>query len=64
MLGDNFNCKDIVELFSKNNWLEALNNNVYQKYVYKNEKEEIDEALKLLKLNGMEKAYKILERAR
>lgn len=64
MLGENFNCKDIVELFSKNNWLEALNNNVYQKYVYKNEKEEIDEALKLLKLNGMEKAYKILERAR
>lgn len=64
MIGDNFTYKDIINLFNTNKWLEELNKNVYQKYVYKNEKEEIDEALKLLKLNGMDKAYKILERAK
>ena len=37
---------------------------VYQKYVFKNEKEELQEALKLLKLNGMSNAYRILERAK
>lgn len=61
MLGDDFNYKDIVNLFNHHSWLNALNKNIYQKYVYKNEKEEIDEALKLLKLNGMEKACKMLE---
>lgn len=64
MLGDDFTYKDIIQLFNNNSWLKELNKSVYQKYVFKSEKEEIDEALKLLKLNGMEKAYKILERAR
>ncbi len=61
MLGENFNYKDIVNLFNNNKWLETINKNIYQKYVCGSEKEEIDEALKLLKLNGLEKAYKLLE---
>lgn len=62
MLGDNFNYKDIINLFQQNKWLKILNNNIYQKYVWKNEQEEIMEALKLLKLNGMNNAFKLLER--
>ena len=64
MLGDDFTYKDIIQLFNNNSWLKELNKSVYQKYVFKSEKEEIDEALKLLKLNGMSNAYRILERAK
>ncbi len=62
MLGSDFNYKDIINLFEKNKWLKILNNQIYQKYVWKNEQEEIAEALKLLKLNGMNNAFKLLER--
>lgn len=62
MLGDDFNYKDIIKLFEQNKWLKILNNNIYQKYVWKSEQEEIAEALKLLKLNGMNNAFKLLER--
>lgn len=64
MLGDDFTYKDIIQLFNNNSWLKELNKSVYQKYVFKNEKEELQEALKLLKLNGMSNAYRILERAK
>ena len=38
-----------------------LNNNIYQKYVFKNREEELAEAVKLLELNSMYNAKKIIE---
>lgn len=61
MLGDDFDYKDIVNLFQKNPWIAVLNNNIYQKYVFKNRAEELEEAVKLLELNGMHNAKKIIE---
>lgn len=61
MLGDNFNYQDIVNLFEKYPWLKMLNNNIYQKYVFKNREEELAEAVKLLELNSMYNAKKIIE---
>ena len=61
MLGDNFNYQDIVNLFEKYPWLKVLNNNIYHKYIFKNRHEELTEAVKLLELNGMTAAKKIIE---
>lgn len=61
MLGDDFTYQDIVNLFEKYPWLKVLNNNIYQKYVFKNRHEELVEAAKLLELNGMTAAKKIIE---
>ena len=56
-----YNYQDIVNLFEKYPWLKVLNNNIYQKYVFKNRHEELTEAAKLLELNGMTAAKKIIE---
>ena len=61
MLGSDFNYKDIINLFEKNKWLKVLNNNIYQKYVFKNRAEELTEAVKILELNSMYNAKKIIE---
>ncbi len=62
MLKDDFTYKDIALLFENNPWLKSLNNNIYQKGVWTNKEEEIDEAVKLLTLNGMHYAKEILEK--
>lgn len=62
MLGSDFGYKDIIKLFEKNSWLYTLNNNIYQKYVFTNKEDELKEAVKLLKLNGMNEAVKIIEK--
>ncbi len=61
ILGEDFSYNDIAVLYKNNAWLKNLNNNIYQKYIFKNKNEELIEAIKLLELHGMKEAKKIIE---
>lgn len=57
----NFNLTDIINLYQKYPWITQLNNSIYQKTPFTSEKEEIIEAIKLLKLHSMYRVVKIIE---
>lgn len=63
MLPKDFLLKDIIEAYDKNSWLAEINSNVYQKKPFTSKKEELDEAINLLKLHNMENAVKIITKA-
>ncbi len=62
MLGNDFGYKDIIRLFTQNSWLAALNRHIYQKGVWTSHSEEINEAVKMLHIIGMDYAKEILEK--
>ncbi len=57
-----FDTKDIVELFNKKPWLKLINKKVMQKKVYFSIEEELKDARKLLKMQELYNALKLLER--
>lgn len=56
-----FRCSDIVKLFEEKPWLYNINNNIAQKKVCLNLDEEIEEALKLLNKQDLNRAEKYLK---
>lgn len=56
-----FKMSDIIKLFEEKGWLYNLNNNIEQKKVCLNLKEELEEGLKILKKQDLFKVVKILE---
>lgn len=60
LLPANFLMADIINLYRKYPWMTQLNNSIYQKTPFTNEKEEINEAIKLLKLHNMDRSVQIL----
>ncbi len=58
-----FKAKDLVGLFRDKPWLYMVNKEVLQKREYTNVADELAEASKLLRLNMMERAAKIIEEA-
>lgn len=63
LLPENFTWKDVNELYTSKPWLSRINGNVYHKFVITNEQEEMQEAIKLLKLHGMHRAEAIIHNA-
>lgn len=57
----NFGTEEIIKLFQTNPWLYLINKRVVNKKLLLNTKEEIKEAIKILKLQELEKSTKILE---
>lgn len=56
-----FTTRDIVKLFTEKKWLYDINNNIQQKKVCKNLDEEIEESLKLLDKQDLNRAHKYLK---
>ena len=56
-----FNCTDIIKLFEKKPWLLRINNNIKQKKVCSNLNEEIEEAIKLLNKQDLNRVEKYLK---
>ncbi len=56
-----FGVKDIIELFRKKPWLKLINKKVLQKKVFDTLAEEMEEALRILDLQELSRARKILE---
>ncbi|WP_022852177.1 cytidylyltransferase domain-containing protein [Limisalsivibrio acetivorans] len=61
-LGEDFGLKDIVELFNDKPWLRDINASVMQKRVFSDEKEELEEAVKLLERQDMKYSASLLKR--
>lgn len=57
---NNFSSEDVIELFCKKPWLRCINNTSIQKKDKYELKEEINDAVKLLELQGMKRAKEIL----
>lgn len=57
----NFKCKDIIELFEKKPWLFNINNNIEQKKTCSNLNEEVEEAIRLLNKQDLNRAEKYLK---
>lgn len=60
LLPEGFSLKDILEAYEKYPWLTEINGRVYHKKPFVSETEELEEAVKLLKLHRMDKAAEIL----
>jgi len=58
----NFNLGDIALLFGRKPWLKFINGNVMQKEVFASEIEELKEAVKILNLQELNKAAKVLDK--
>lgn len=56
-----FKCKDIIELFEKKPWLFNINNNIEQKKTCSNLNEEIEEAIRLLNKQDLNRVEKYLK---
>lgn len=56
-----FNCNDIIELFEKKPWLFNINSNIEQKKACLNLDEEIEEAIKLLNKQDLNRVEKYLK---
>ncbi len=57
-----FTAEDVVELFRRKGWLRLINRKILQKKPNPSLREELEEALRLLKLQGLERAAEILRR--
>lgn len=57
-----FGFKDVLRLFRRNPWLENINRRSVSKHIFDSESEELRQALKLLKLQELGRAARILER--
>ncbi len=57
-----FTAEDVVELFHRKGWLRLINRKVLQKKVNLSLREELEEALRLLELQGLGRAAEILRR--
>ncbi|MFZ0035310.1 MAG: glycosyltransferase family protein [Sedimentisphaerales bacterium] len=55
-----FGAEDIIKLFRDKPWLGNINKNVIQKGIFDSVEQEIEEAVRLLELQGLKKAKKIL----
>lgn len=60
LMQKNFSLDDIINTYQKFPWISELNNSIYQKEPFTNETQELEEAIKLLKLHNMERAVKML----
>jgi spore coat polysaccharide biosynthesis protein SpsF len=58
----NFYCYDIVKLFNENKWLFLINKNVVHKKIFQTLDEEVKEATRILELNDLNKAVKLLSK--
>lgn len=56
-----FKCKDIVRLFEEKPWLFNINNNIEQKKTCSNLNEEVEEAIRLLNKQDLNRAEKYLK---
>lgn len=56
-----FNCEDIINLFEEKKWLHLINNSIEQKRVCNSLEEEIEEAVKLLNKQDLNRAEKYLK---
>lgn len=56
-----FNCEDIINLFEEKKWLYLINNSIEQKRVCNSLEEEIEEAVKLLNKQDLNRAEKYLK---
>ncbi len=56
-----FNCEDIINLFEEKKWLYLINNSIEQKRVCNSLEEEIEEAVKLLDKQDLNRAEKYLK---
>ena len=56
-----FSAKDVIELFIKKPYMKLINKKVRQKKIHKTFEDELREAIKVLKLQELEKAASILE---
>lgn len=56
-----FNCEDIIYLFEEKKWLYLINNSIEQKRVCNNLEEKIEEAVKLLNKQDLNRAEKYLK---
>jgi spore coat polysaccharide biosynthesis protein SpsF len=57
-----FGAEDIIKLFRNRPWLNNINKNVIQKRMFDSVSQEIEEAVRLLDLQGLRKAKEILAR--
>jgi len=56
-----FTAEDVVELFHKKGWLRLINRKILQKKVNPSPEEELEEAIRLLELQGLRRAAEILK---
>lgn len=56
-----FNCEDIIDLFEEKKWLYLINNSIEQKRVCNSLEEEIEEAIKLLNKQDLNRAEKYIK---
>jgi len=63
-LGESFSARELVQLFVEKPWLKLVNRKVMQKRLIRDLGQEIEEAVKLLRLQELNRAAEILERWR
>lgn len=57
-----FGVHEIINLFSKKPWLHLLNKRVLQKKIFKNLQDELEEAIKILKLQGLNRTVEYISK--
>ncbi len=57
-----FGAKDIIKLFRDKPWLKAVNKDVIQKKTFDSQQQEIEEAIRILDLQGLSRAKELLEK--
>lgn len=61
LLPDEFSWRELAALYKKRPWLARINDGVYQKNAFTDEREELEEAARLLALHNMFRAEKLVK---
>lgn len=57
-----FDAKDILRFFTEKPWIRGINKRIVQKKIFDSSEQEIAEALKIIEMNDLQRAKKILEK--